>query len=132
GAAAAATVVTKLGVPATEREMADICGTNAFTGTDEFGVARGLRQKLEGKGVHVEVRGGDWEALRHAVLPAAVTIRFVPWIDHWVVVLEVREEVVIVGDPVRGRKVMAKEEFLSKWRKVMVTVEGGQGTEKAK
>jgi predicted double-glycine peptidase len=132
GAAAAATVVTQLGVAATEREMAEICGTNAFTGTDEFGVARGLRQKLEGKGVRVKVRGGDWEALRHAALPAAVTIRYVPWIDHWVVVLEVREEVVIVGDPMRGRKVMGKEEFMAKWRKVMVTVEGGREMEKAK
>ncbi|MCC6740438.1 MAG: hypothetical protein IT452_15445 [Planctomycetia bacterium] len=129
GAAAAATVLEQLGVRATEREMAAECGTNAFTGTDEFGVARGLRRRLPGR--EVRVRGGGWEELRRAPLPAAVTVRFVPWIDHWVVVLEVNEGGVVVGDPVGGRKAMGREMFLRKWRGVMVTVEG-QGKEKTK
>lgn len=123
GAAAAATVLTQLGMPTTERDMAAFCGTNALSGTDEFGVARGLQRKLAGTGKKVVIRGGDWEALRRAPLPAAVTIRYVPWIDHWVVVLEVRDTAVIVGDPVSGRKAMSKEDFLKKWRRVMVTVE---------
>ncbi|MEK7467710.1 MAG: cysteine peptidase family C39 domain-containing protein [Planctomycetota bacterium] len=121
GSAAAATVLTQMGVPSTEREMAGLCGTNAFTGTDEFGVAKGLRAKLPGRRVRVE--GGDWEDLKKAPMPAAVTIRFVPWIDHWVVVLEVQEGGVIVGDPVGGRKAMGKDIFVRKWRGVMVTVE---------
>lgn len=125
GAAAAATVLAQLGQPRTERDMSEACGTNAFSGTDEFGVARGLRRKL-GPGWTVDVRGAEWEDLKRAPLPAAVTIRYVPWIDHWVVVLEVRDgavPVVVVGDPVNGRKTMSKEEFMGKWRKVMVTVE---------
>jgi len=120
GAAAAATVLTQMGVRATEREMAELCGTNAFTGTDEFGVAKGLRARLPG--ARVRVLGGDWEDLKRAPMPAAVTIRHVPWIDHWVVVLEVQDAAVIVGDPVGGRKVMRKEVFLRRWRGVMVTV----------
>ncbi len=128
GAAAAATVLTQMGVRATESEMSDLCGTNLFTGTDEFGVARGIRLKLPGRGVRVE--GGDWEDLKRASLPAAVTIRYVPWIDHWVVVLEVQEGGVIVGDPVRGRNAMGREMFVKKWRGVMVTVEKGQETKK--
>jgi hypothetical protein len=120
GASAAATVLTKLGVPSTERQMAGPCGTNAFTGTDEFGVARGLRMRLPGRKVKVD--GGSWEELKAAPMPAAVTIRYVPWIDHWVVVLEVKEGSVVVGDPVSGRRTMGKDMFLRKWRGVMVTV----------
>lgn len=128
GAAAAATVLVQLGVPATEREMSELCGTNLFTGTDEFGVARGLRAKLPGR--RIRVRGGGWEELRAAPLPAAVTVRFVPWIDHWVVVLETTEGGVVVGDPVGGRKLLGREIFLRRWRGVMVTVEGEGGTGK--
>jgi hypothetical protein len=123
GAAAAATMLHALGVPATEKEMAGLCGTNSFTGTDEFGVARGLRKKLDEGGWTVAVDGADWDSLRNGSLPAAATVRFVPWIDHWVVVLEAAPDRVTIGDPIRGRETIPKADFLKKWRSVLVRAE---------
>ncbi|MBI2920498.1 MAG: hypothetical protein HYY18_05380 [Planctomycetes bacterium] len=120
GAAAAATLVSRLGARATEREMAALCGTNAFTGTDEFGVAAGLRAKLTGTGRRVDVVGADWEGLLRAPKPAAATIRYSPTVDHWVVVLDARPDRVLIADPVRGREDWTRQKFESRWRKVLV------------
>jgi len=122
GAAAAATVLAQIGVPTTEREMAVLCDTNAFMGTDEFGVAQGLRRKLSGTGRRVEVIEADWDDLRSLALPAAATVRFTLWVDHWVVVFGVIGEQVIVGDPTRGRQTLTRAEFERRWRRVLVTI----------
>jgi predicted double-glycine peptidase len=123
GAAAAATLLAQLGAPATEREMAERCGAGALTGTDEFAVCRGLRQKLAGTGRHVRLIHADGESLRRAPLPALATVKFSFLVDHWVAVLEIRDDVVVVGDPLRGRVSMPRREFLGRWRGVLVTVE---------
>src|SRR5688572_14163548 len=46
GAASAVMLLDRHGVRTVEREMAELCWTNGLTGTDEFGVCMGLRQKL--------------------------------------------------------------------------------------
>lgn len=124
GAAAAATQLARMGIPADEREMAKRCGTNRFTGTDEFAVCRGLRGKLaEHGGGRVDVVRSDWEGLRRTRLPAMATVRFGFMVDHWLVVLEVEGDEVLLGDPARGRIVQSKERFLEGWRGVLVTVD---------
>lgn len=63
----------------------------------------------------------DWDGLRAAPLPAAVTIKYAQWVDHWVVVLAITESQVTVGDPIRGRESLPRQDFERKWRGVIVT-----------
>src|SRR5687767_2589821 len=123
GAAAASTLLAQLGINSDEREMAVRCGTNALSGTDEFAVCRGLRSKLAGTGWRVDLVESDWESLRRQKLRIMVTVKFSFLIDHWVVVLKISDDEVVVGDPLIGRVSRSKAGFLSDWRKVVVTVE---------
>lgn len=120
GAAAAATFLGQHGVEATEGEMAELCGTNALTGTDEFGVCRGLKRKLGESGPEISLLKADWDGLRKGPYPAMATIRYSFLVDHWVVVLGVEGERVAVGDPLRGKRLVTKDEFLGEWRGVLV------------
>jgi hypothetical protein len=120
GAAAASTMLAQFGIRASEEEMAVLCGTNAFTGTDEFSVCRGLRAKLAGTGRAPDVIHADWERLRSSPLPAMATVRNQLWVDHWVVVLSFRDDAVAVGDPGAGARVMRRAEFERIWRRVLV------------
>jgi hypothetical protein len=120
GAAAAATFLAQHGVEATEGEMAVLCGTNALTGTDEFGVCRGLKRKLGDAGPEISLLKADWDGLKEGPYPAMATIRHSFLVDHWVVVLGIRETGVEVVDPLRGKTVVTRNRFLRDWRGVLV------------
>lgn len=111
------------GVTTTEREMAELCWTNGLTGTDEFGVCMGLRRKLAERPLRPALVASDWDDLRRRGGPAMATIYFAFMIDHWVVVLEARERDVLVLDPLAGRRVLPKDEFLRVWRRGLVVLE---------
>lgn len=122
GAAAAATLLTRIGEPTTEREMALRCGTNAVTGTDEIAVGLCLRKKMAGTGKAVRVIRADWAALRRISLPAMATIRLSMLLDHWVVILKVTPDRVTVADPSNGIRTVSRERFLDQWLGVLVVV----------
>jgi len=122
GAAAAATLLHRYGIESDEREMAEHCWTNSLTGTDELCVARGLRRKLAGTGLEPRLSVATWDELVAWGGPAAVTVKFELFVDHWVVVLSVVGDRVEIGDPIDGRLVIPKESFLEMWRGRMVTL----------
>lgn len=123
GAAAAAMLLHQVGVTTTEREMAGLCWTNGLTGTDELGVCMGLRRKLAGRGLRPALVTSDWDDLRRRGGPAMGTIKHSFMIDHWVLVLEVRERDLVVLDPLKGRHVLPRAQFLSLWRRGLVVLE---------
>jgi predicted double-glycine peptidase len=122
GAAAAATLLHPYGVRSDEREMAEYCWTNSLTGTDELCVARGLRRKLAGTGLEPRIDLATWDDLVAWGAPAAVTVKYKLFVDHWVVVLAIEGERVLIGDPIDGRIVLDRESFLEMWRGRMVTL----------
>ncbi len=121
--AAAATLLYQFEIDATEAEMAELCWTNAVTGTDEMCIARGLRRKIAGRNLVPHVRSASWEDLLAYPGSAAVTVRYKTLIEHWVVVFEASETRVIVGDPMGGRRVYSAEAFQKVWCGLMVTIE---------
>lgn len=122
GAAAAASFLHFHGVPTTEREMARLCGTNTVTGTDEFSVARGLRQKLPDSS-RVMLHKGGWGLLTRESLPALATMKLAFLVDHWVVITGKKGNKLTVADPLQGLTAMDQAEFLSRWRGVLLHVE---------
>lgn len=125
GAAAGAMLLGKAGVVATEREMAVLSWTNSVTGTDEFCVVRGLRQKLaaERRSDRVLLGQTDYAGLIALARPAAVTVAYQPFVDHWVVVFEAKPSEVVYGDPLAGVVRCGVDEFLARWRGVYVALE---------
>ena len=56
------------------------------------------------------------------VCPVIALVKYAPLVDHYVTVLEIRKDEVVVGDPLRGRDSLTHEAFLKKWRKVGIVV----------
>lgn len=106
GAAASATFLHVHGIEATEDEMARLCVTRCgyFGGTTEAGMMRGLRRK----GLDVRIR-------RELVAPSIVSIRLSALVSHAIVLLELREDVAIVADPLRGRVQYKRTDFERAW-----------------
>lgn len=76
GAAAAATLLTMNGIPATERQMIDACLTSEH-GTEPLGVFRGLNVGVRGYQSHAKIASrdpGDW--VGKGELPNVALIRF--------------------------------------------------------
>ncbi len=122
GAAASATLLTRLGISTSEREMAALSGTNPVTGTGEIAVALGLRRKLDGSGRQVAMIRAGWNDLRRLKRPAMANIRLSFLQDHWVVVLDTTADTVTIADPSTGIRTLPRKRFLAQWLGVLVFV----------
>ncbi len=127
GPAAAATILAELGIESDEREMAMLCDALPLTGTDAVSMCFGLRRKLEGTGYRVQLRHSNWDDLLSEPLPALAQMNVDFLLDHWVVLLEIRGNGVLAGDPTRGRIVLSKDDFVADWRNVLITVDRPSG-----
>ena len=116
-AAASAMYLDRLGVRATEAEMAEACATG-WDGTTDAGIARGLRRKLPGR--RVDVSAPAYEDLR---APALVSILIQRDISHSVLLEEAGPEGVLLADPLGSRQRMSKAAFLARWQGSSIRVE---------
>jgi hypothetical protein len=114
-AAASAALLHVYGVPATEREMAELCVTcnsgSGQGGTTHSGIMRGLRIKLDGAKT-VRVARPSYDALPQ---PSLVGLRLSPTLTHSVMVLRVTPTEVSVMDPLYGRGTLRRELFEREW-----------------
>jgi len=95
-------VLHSYGIAASEREMADECGTGGFFGTTLSGMIRGLGRKLPAgrDGVEAGILSiGELAALKRPVLTVVRT----SIVRHWVVVDSVGETRVSIRCPAGGR-----------------------------
>lgn len=118
GPAAAVTALKRVGVSATESDLAIAFGTSIFTGTPDDVAAQALRDRYGAHGLVVEHRYmnsldefRDWPS-------AMAVIRFSTFVDHFVAVLAVDDKMVTIGDPLSGRAHVPRQEFESIWRHV--------------
>jgi Peptidase C39 family len=116
GLAAAVTALHKLGLPAEEGEIAILAGTSSTIGTPPDILAEALRKRYGNAGLICNYRAfKNLDELRHAGLILAV-VKYNLLLDHYVTVLEVTDQAVIIGDPLNGLTKLTPEEFSSKWR----------------
>ncbi len=122
GAAAAVTALRKLGFSAEEGEIAILAQTSFISGTDADILATALNQRYGPQGLIAEYRVfKNIEELKAAGMTLAV-VRFNFFVDHFVTVLEVTNDSVIVGDPLNGRVTLSHDEFAKEWRLVGVVL----------
>jgi len=131
GPASAVTALRKLGFPAEEGELAILAHTSSATGTPPDILAEALQARYAAEGLECEYRVfRDLSQLKQAGLTLAV-IRYTFMLDHYITVLEVRDDAIVAGDPSLGLVAMSKEEFLRRWRFVGVVLNRRGQTESA-
>lgn len=122
GPAAAVTALRRLGFKAEEGELAVLARTSSIHGTEPDVLARTLERRYGAEGLVVNYR--PFRSIDD--LPRGgctlVVVKFSFLIDHYVAVLEVGPENVVVGDPLSGREVWSRDEFLQRWRKVGIAL----------
>lgn len=122
GAASMVTMLDKLGIQATEGEMAELSGTIPGRGVSDFQAADALRRKLrqveDPRRVSIDPCGLD--EMKTIPTPFLTSLKYSFFFDHMVCVLEVNEDHIVVGDPLKGRDVLSFDSFRSKWRGVVI------------
>ncbi len=122
GPAATVTALKRLGITADEGELALLFSTTASTGTPPDVLAGRLNSHYGRAGLramHRSFRSVD--ELREQT-PALAWVKFALLTDHVVAVLDVTSDRIVLGDPFRGRRELALEEFPAAWRFIGVTL----------
>jgi hypothetical protein len=122
GPAAAVTALRKLGFPADEGRIAILAHTTSATGTPPDVLAQVLKEEYGKAGLSCECRAfTDVSELKQCGYTLAV-IKFNLLLDHFVTVLEVRDDAIVVGDPLSGVETISPAEFAANWRYVGVVL----------
>jgi predicted double-glycine peptidase len=120
GPAAAVTVLRKMGIPAEEGELAIRAHSNRFAGTSMDSLCAAIRSAY-----HVpcrtvfcrtvaELRGKE---------PVVAVMKYGFMVDHYVAVLSVTEDEVILGNPLSGLQKCSHEDFEKEWRNWAILIE---------
>ena len=116
GPAAAVTALTELGLPAQEGEIAILSHTSPVTGTLPYSLYNALKNRYSADGLKCQYRRFDSIGqLKQAGITLAV-LKDTFLRDHCVAVLAVSDEMVLVADPVTGRRAISLERFEKIWR----------------
>jgi hypothetical protein len=121
-AASAAMLLHRHGVPATEREMAELCATRSgstwMSGTSDSGIMRGLRMKLRDRATPVI----STPAYADIPVPSLVAIQLNPRLHHCILVRAVEPGQVVVVDPLYGSGTIPREQFERAWQKAAIHI----------
>ncbi len=116
GPAAAVTGLVRLGIDAEEGDIAIAAHTSPIAGTAPDILADALEELYSEQGLQCEyVWLGQLGALPDDAVTPAV-IRHSMMYDHFVCVIRVRPDFLIIGDPANGLVEMSHEEFRQRWR----------------
>ncbi len=122
GPAAAVTLLRRHGFRADEGDLAIRSKASFHTGVDAPLLAAAVEEEFRAAGVKADsARDQTIEQLQQAGECLAV-VPFDADTDHWVAVLEVTNENVIVADPLRGMRTMSRAEFAETWRHEIVRI----------
>ncbi len=105
--AAAATVLHRLGIEATEAEMAALTLTRPGSGSTTVRALHGLNQKLEGTGYRAELIEVTLAELRKVPVPALTPLQYETTRRHMVAVVGVNDYGLYLVDPIDGRMSLA-------------------------
>ena len=127
GAAALAWAARLHGIPASERQMAELAVTAPLRGTS----TRGLLRALHRVGLDAyAIKPGSWEDVLAASKPSLVSWELSATVGHSVVLLGIDEpgDVVLIGDPLLGETQYSREEFLDGWMGDLIVIDGPSGS----
>jgi hypothetical protein len=122
GPAAAVTALLALGLEGQEGEIAIRSCTSDFIGTPPSLLCSTLNELYGERGLQASYRKfGGIDALRDH-LPVIAVTKYGFLVDHYVVVMEILSENVVVGDPLCGRRLIGRKDFGEIWRSTAIVI----------
>jgi len=122
GPAAAVTGLRLWGLAGDESTIALRAGTSPLTGTEPDMLVAALRELYAPRGLQCEyLRFGSVADLMGRE-PVLVITKYRPLIDHYMTVLAVTPEAVLVGDPLSGRRSYSHKGFARIWRRTGIVM----------
>jgi hypothetical protein len=117
GPAAAVTALRRLEIQADEGDIAVHAFSNSRWGTDTDSLCLALDELHGAQGLTCKYRTfASIDDLKNTDGIPIVLIKFAYLVDHYVAVLDVTDEEVVLGDPLDGRRVLTHDEFQKIWR----------------
>jgi peptidase C39-like protein len=115
GPAAAVTALHKLGIEATEGELAALARTNPVSGTESDLLCSAIRGRFDELDCEYR-RFSSLSELGKADV-AIVMLRHAPPDAHYVAVLDVDDDYVMLGDPALGFRQILRDDFERAWQR---------------
>jgi predicted double-glycine peptidase len=116
GPAAAVTALKQLGLDAEEGDLAMLSYSTPGWGTPPDMLCAALNKRYRKEGLHCEFRRiRTTDDLAEAGITIAV-VKYKPLVDHYLAVLDVSEDEVVVGDPNRGLRAYFRGDFDDRWK----------------
>jgi predicted double-glycine peptidase len=125
GPASAVTCLHALGVDAAEGPLAIDAGCGPLVGTSPTVLAAVLGKEFGPAGIQTDCR--YLGSLNELSTPAIVEIFLPNLVGHYVAVLEIGSDQVVVGDPLAGVQRMSRAEFLAEWKHTAILVSRNAG-----
>jgi hypothetical protein len=125
GPAAAVTALRRLGIPAEEGEIAILCKSSAALGTPPDILSGALQNRYGPDGLICDYRAFESVNELKGTGCTLALMKFAFLLDHYVAVLGVDDQNVVVGDPLNGKQTLTRGEFAARWRFVGVTLKRG-------
>jgi hypothetical protein len=123
GPASAVTALRMLGIEAEEGELAVLAYTSPVAGTPPDLLCDAITGKYAEHGLKCRYRSFDsLSELKNTEGVTIVVIKFSFLIDHYITVMEITDEHVIVGDPLKGKHTYTHDEFNRKWRRAGIVI----------
>ena len=122
GPAAAVTALGLLGFEATEGELAIRSHTSAVAGTPADLLCAAMRAQFGPRGLRCQYRAfNSVDELRTAgVVMAEINLSLT--MDHWVVVLDLTADRLVLGDPACGPRTVTRQQFRRMWRRTGIVL----------
>ncbi len=122
GPSAAVTALWSLGVKGDEGQIAILAHTCPAGGTSPEPLCQAMQTLYGDRGIWCEYRSFKSVAELKQSCPAVVVIRHTLLLDHFITILKVTDQDVIVGDPLCGEIVWPHAAFQKKWRHAGIVV----------
>ena len=116
GPAASVTALRKLDIDAGESDLAVCMYTSPALGTPADVLAASLQERYAPLGLTCEYRAFDSVDELPRGTPVLAVVKFSFMVDHYVTVLDIDKDRIIVGDPAAGRLTYTRQQFEQRWR----------------
>ena len=112
-----------MGIEASEGQIAVSSLSAPIVGTDEYLLSRAIERLYKREGIRCRRQRfkSVGELKGHCPLIAVVKYSFL--VDHYVTVLDIMDDKIIVGDPLEGRQNLSFRDFENRWRFFGIVVE---------
>jgi len=122
GPAAAVTLLRRMGVTAQEGELAVLAHTSQSAGTPFDLLCDAVCARYGAEGVTAQFRRFSTVDELGRAGPTIAVIKYLFLVDHYVAVLEVQSQNVVIGDPLKGKRVIKRSEFEEVWRRTGIVI----------